>query len=106
MRESNYLDVAAHRDRNAQADLRRGGPVSEDGGRRAGLAFMVACPACAGGAILALGAVLGLSALFLKSVLLVAVLAFLGFLWGRNIWRRRNEDRAACPPGRDGDTDA
>lgn len=62
---------------------------------RMGFAFMLACPACAGGFFLAIGAAFGATALALKGFLLMAVLTLVLGLWGRNYWRRRNEE-AAC----------
>lgn len=66
-----------------------------DGQRKMGLAFMLACPACAGGFFLAIGAIFGATALALKGFALVAVLTLVAGLWLRNAWNRRNED-AAC----------
>lgn len=63
-----------------------------DGDRKMGLAFMLACPACAGGFFLAIGAVFGATALALKGFALAAVLTIILGLWARNYWKRRNED--------------
>jgi hypothetical protein len=68
---------------------------------RLGFALLLACPACAGGAFLAIGTALGATALALKGFALAALLTLLLGLWGRNFWRRRNEEKAlACPPTR------
>lgn len=55
------------------------------------LAFALACPACAGGAILAVGGLLGATALAIKGALLAAGVTLVGALWARNAWRRRHE---------------
>lgn len=55
------------------------------------LALALACPACAGGAILAVGTLLGATALAVKSALLATVAMLVGMLWVRNAWRRRHE---------------
>ena len=55
------------------------------------LALALACPACAGGAILAVGALLGATAVAVKSALLATAALLVGMLWVRNAWRRRNE---------------
>ncbi|MEK6986235.1 MAG: hypothetical protein AABX89_07625 [Candidatus Thermoplasmatota archaeon] len=68
----------------------------QDSKRKMGLVLMVACPACAGGFFLAVGAVFGATALALKGLAAVAVLTLVAGLWARNAWNRRNED-AACP---------
>lgn len=72
----------------------------EDGdGRKWGLALLLACPACAGGALLALGAAFGATALALKGFAALALLTLVAGLWARNAWNRRNEDAAcALPP--------
>ena len=70
--------------------------MDEDGERKMGLAFMLACPACAGGFFLAIGAAFGATALALKGFALAALVTIVLGLWGRNYWRRRNEERA-CP---------
>jgi membrane protein implicated in regulation of membrane protease activity len=70
--------------------------VEEAAPRRFGLAMLIACPFCAGGFILALGAILGIGAVALKAGLFVGGVVFLLTLWARNIWRRRHED-ACCP---------
>jgi hypothetical protein len=70
-------------------------------GRKWGLALLLACPACAGGAFLAVGAAFGATALALKGFAALALLTLVAGLWARNAWNRRNED-AACalpPPG-------
>jgi len=64
-----------------------------------GLAMLIACPFCAGGFVLAVGALLGIGAVALKAGLLVAGLTVLLTLWARNIWRRRNEDACCTPAG-------
>ena len=69
-----------------------------DGDRKMGLAFMLACPACAGGFFLAIGAAFGATALALKGFLLAAVVTIVLGLWGRNYWRRRNEEACDLPP--------
>ena len=73
--------------------------MDEDGGRKLGLAFVLACPACAGGFFLAIGAAFGATALALKGFAAVALVTLVGGLWARNAWNRRHED-AACelPP--------
>ena len=63
----------------------------EPDGRRLPLALVLACPACAGGAILAVGAVLGATALAIKGAALAAGALLVGGLWARNAWRRRHE---------------
>ncbi|MHB1262724.1 MAG: hypothetical protein ACYC2H_13535 [Thermoplasmatota archaeon] len=71
-----------------------------DGDRKMGLAFMLACPACAGGFFLAIGAAFGATALALKGFAAIAVLVLVAGLWARNAWNRRNEDAAcAVEPG-------
>jgi hypothetical protein len=69
--------------------------VDGDGDRKLGLAFMLACPACAGGFFLAIGAAFGATALALKGFALAALVTLITGLWARNAWNRRNED-AAC----------
>ncbi len=72
-----------------------------DGDRKLGLAFMLACPACAGGFFLAIGSAFGATALALKGFAAMAVLTIVLGLWVRNYWRRRNED-ATCDLGTTG----
>ncbi len=55
------------------------------------MALVLACPACAGGFILAVGALLGATAIAIKSALLTTVALLVGGLWLRNAWRRRHE---------------
>lgn len=64
-------------------------------GGKLGLAFLLACPACAGGFFLAIGAAFGATALALKGFALAGLLTLVVGLWARNAWNRRNED-AAC----------
>lgn len=59
--------------------------------RRLPLALALACPACAGGAIFAVGALLGATALAIKSAMMATVALLVGTLWMRNAWRRRHE---------------
>ncbi len=59
--------------------------------RKMGVAFMIACPACAGGFVLAVGTAFGVGALALKAGLLVAGLGLVALLWARTAWRRRAE---------------
>lgn len=68
-----------------------------DKSKKMGLAFMVACPACAGGFILAIGAALGATARALKGFLPLAGLTLVLGLWARNYWRRRNEEDCPVP---------
>ena len=63
-----------------------------------GLAFMLACPACAGGFFLAIGAAFGATAFALKGFALAALVTLVGGLWARNAWNRRNEE-ATCSVG-------
>ena len=56
-----------------------------------GFAFMLACPACAGGFFLAIGAAFGATALALKGFALAALVTLVVGLWARNAWNRRNE---------------
>lgn len=72
--------------------------MEEDGERKMGLAFMLACPACAGGFFLAIGAAFGATALALKGFALAAVLTIVLGLWARNYWKRRNEEACDLPP--------
>lgn len=69
--------------------------MAEEGERKWGLAFLLACPACAGGAFLAIGAAFGATAFALKGFAAAAVLTLVAGVWARNAWDRRNED-AAC----------
>lgn len=62
-----------------------------DGPARLPMALVLACPACAGGFILALGAILGVTAIAVKSAILTAAALLVGGLWARNAWRRRDE---------------
>lgn len=68
-----------------------------DGERKMGLAFMLACPACAGGFFLAIGAAFGATALALKGFALAALVTIVLGLWGRNYWKRRNEEACEIP---------
>lgn len=61
---------------------------------RLGWALMLACPACAGGFFLAIGAALGATALAIKGFALAALLTLVLGLWARNYWRRRDEEAA------------
>jgi hypothetical protein len=63
----------------------------DDDRPRLPLALALACPACAGGAILVVGTLLGATALAVKSALLATVALLVGMLWVRNAWRRRHE---------------
>ena len=65
---------------------------------RLGFALILACPACAGGFLLAIGAALGVTALALKGFALIAVLTLVSVLWARNAWQRRNEDACEIKP--------
>lgn len=69
-------------------------------GTRWGLALLLACPACAGGFLLAVGTVFGVTAALLKGTLLVAVLALLLGVWLRGFLVRRAE---ACADGAAGE---
>ena len=71
--------------------------MEEDGERKMGLAFMLACPACAGGFFLAIGAIFGATALALKGFALAAVATIVLGLWARNYWNRRNEEACEIP---------
>lgn len=66
-------------------------------GTRWGLAMLLACPACAGGFVVAVGTVFGVTAAALKGALLFAVLFLLGGLWLRGFLVRRREECEACP---------
>lgn len=68
--------------------------MEEDGERKMGLALMLACPACAGGFFLAIGAAFGATALALKGFAAIALLTIVLGLWARNYWKRRNEDES------------
>lgn len=68
-----------------------------DGERKMGLAFMLACPACAGGFFLAIGAAFGATALALKGFALAAIVTLALGLWARNYWKRRNEEACDIP---------
>lgn len=46
--------------------------------------------------MLALGAIVGITAVALKAGLLVAGVVLVATLWVRNAWRRRGEDCAPC----------
>lgn len=54
-------------------------------------AMVLACPACAGGFALAMGAVFGVTALAMKSVFLGVVALVVAVWWSRNAWQRRGE---------------
>ena len=71
--------------------------VDEDGERKLGLAFMLACPACAGGFFLAIGAAFGATALALKGFALAAILTLGLGIWARNYWRRSKEEACKLP---------
>lgn len=66
-------------------------------GTRWGLALLLACPACAGGFLLALGAAVGVTAAVLRGTLLAAVLVLLAALWLRGHLMRRADACDACP---------
>lgn len=68
-----------------------------DGERKMGLAFVLACPACAGGFFLAIGTAFGATALALKGFAAAAILTIVLGLWGRNYWKRRNEGACELP---------
>lgn len=69
--------------------------MEERSGGRWGLAFLLACPACAGGVLIAVAAAAGVTALVLKGAAATALVVLVGGLWIRNAWRRRNE---SCRP--------
>lgn len=71
--------------------------MEDDGERKMGLAFMLACPACAGGFFLAIGAIFGATALALKGFAAAALLTIVLGLWARNYWNRRNEEACEVP---------
>lgn len=71
--------------------------MESDGERKMGLAFMLACPACAGGFFLAIGAAFGATALALKGFAAAAILTIVVGLWARNYWTRRNEEACQIP---------
>lgn len=83
--------------RNHQARAGHLSPVEEQEGKL-GLALMLACPGCAGGFFLAIGAAFGATALAIKGFALAAIVTLVLGLWGRNYWRRRNEDSCRVPP--------
>jgi hypothetical protein len=69
----------------------------EEADRKFSLALMLACPACAGGFFLAIGAALGATTLAIKGFALAALVTIVLGLWGRNYWRRRNEEACELP---------
>jgi hypothetical protein len=69
-----------------------------DAERKWGLALLLACPGCAGGALLGLGAAFGATAFALKGLAALAVVTLVAGLWARNAWLRRNEDVACDLP--------
>ena len=71
--------------------------VEEEREGKLGFALMLACPACAGGFFLAIGAALGATALALKGFALAAIVTIVLGLWAKNYWRRRNEEACELP---------
>lgn len=59
-----------------------------------GWALMLACPACAGGFFLAIGAAFGATAFAIKGFALAALLTIGLGLWARNYWKRSREEDA------------
>lgn len=70
----------------------------EDGDGKFAWALLLACPACAGGALLAAGSALGATALAMQGFAAGALVTLVGGLWARNAWRRRGES-CALPTG-------
>lgn len=58
-----------------------------------GWALMLACPACAGGFFLAIGAAFGATALAIKGFALAGLVTLVLGMWARNYWRRRAEEQ-------------
>ena len=72
--------------------------MDEEREGKLGFALMLACPACAGGFLLAIGAAFGATALALKGFAASAVLTIVLGLWARNYWKRRKEEACEIRP--------